>query len=439
MNRRKLLAVGALACAVVLFVTLAYRGRDQGTKKPSHIFLIVYDALRADHLGCYGYAKPVSPCIDSFAKGGCLFENAVSLSSWTKPSLATVFASLSPADHEIGYLKSKLPGSCTVLAAELQRAGYSTYGFSFNAMISARFGFDRGFTVFENIPLRRNRSSTLQILQRAADCVKADERQFFFIHVVGPHGPYIAPREARQQILRRANPAVDQRQRAPGGPDMWYRFDSPEELEYLKSLYDAKILAEDRMLGSFLQLLDKAGLLERSLIVFTSDHGEAFYEHRAMEHGNNLFHEEIHVPLIVRGPGIPESRRTDIVGLHDIAPTILSAAGCTPPADFQGTDLFADPPENRIFRLREFSEVPQDREWYGIITSGVKAFWDAKGDEHYYFSDWRNDAFQKNEASEKTEELQKLKRLGTAERSLDSEQSELDEKTVDQLKSLGYL
>ena len=119
-SRKRLWLLTALLVIAAVAAIQDYRRRHAA---PSHILIIVYDTLRADHLGCYGYQRNVSPNIDRFASESLLFENAVSLSAWTKPSIATLFTSLSPSDHAVGLFNSVLPDSLPVLARELQQAG----------------------------------------------------------------------------------------------------------------------------------------------------------------------------------------------------------------------------------------------------------------------------------------------------------------------------
>jgi arylsulfatase A-like enzyme len=429
-----------LLTAILVIATVAaiqdYRRRHAA---PSHILVIVYDTLRADHLGCYGYQRNVSPNIDLLASEGLLFENAVSLSAWTKPSIATLFTSLSPSDHGVGLFKSVLSDTYPVMARELQQAGYATYGFSYNALISSTFGFDRGFDVFHLIEQQQNLSNTRLIFEKALQYFDADKRQFFFIHVSGGHGPYIAPEWAIARVAAHVSPEIIQRQKSPLGPKMWYRFDSPEELEQLQALYDAKILAEDAHLGWLMNALLERGIFHTALIAFVSDHGEAFDEHGAMEHGTYLFQEEIHVPVLLHGPNIARQRRTEIVGLHDIAPTILRAVGRDVPPGFQGSDLLSPVAPDRTIRLREFSESPGEQDWFGVIAEAHKAIWNRSRIESLLFMDWRKDDFSLNMAAERPELFTELQKLDHTEQTIISEKTELDEKTVKSLRSLGYV
>lgn len=426
-----------ITVSVILFQSKVNRG-TQKLKYPL-VIIIVYDTLRADHLGCYGNPRAVSPNLDRFASEGTLFESAVSLSSWTKPSTTTLLTSLSPSDHEVGYFKSVVPKECIMLSSVFRDAGYETYGFSANVNIDSKFGFDQGFDIFEKLGSENSRTSnTQQIFQKAVDLLDQSKHQFIYLHLIGPHAPYCPPAKTQMKIMKVSNPKVDQRQRQRGG---WFRFDSLEELDYLRGLYDAEILAEDVHFGWFVKELRTRGLYDKTLVVFTSDHGEAFYEHEQMEHGNNLFHEEIHVPLMIRGPGVPSMRRREIVGLHDVAPTILSLIKLPVPESFQGVDLFSSVPADRVIRLREFREDYNDKEWYGVIARGMKAVWDDSPMNEFLFCNWRKDAFSQNQAALEHRLFESLKELGItgANASLKRENTELDEKTMQELRSLGYL
>jgi arylsulfatase len=257
--------------------------------------------------------------------------------------------------------------------------------------------------------------------------------------MIGPHGPYCPDPEFKAKFVRGLQPKLDRRHCRGGGK--WYEADGPKEVAALRDRYDAEIAEEDAYLGMFLARLDAMELPSEPLVVFTSDHGEAFGEHGRMEHGNNLFNEEIHVPLIFRGPGVPVGRRDDVVGLHDVAPTVLALAGVEVPDAFEGVDLFDAVPEDRPILLREFEETAGDVEFHGVVVGGLKAFWDDDQTKRYLYPDWSVDAPGSNRAAERPELLERLIELSADEDAAEMEDGEveLDEDTKRRLEALGYL
>jgi len=437
---RRVWAARIVPIAVMLGLTVACGvASDPEPAAPEHVFLIVFDTLRADRLGSYGHDRETSPNLDRLARDGSLFASAVSLSSWTKPSTATLLTSLSPSTHRVGTFDSVIPEAATTLAERLAEAGFETLGFSANIFVSEKFGFGQGFHELHSLGSENAVDSQSPLAYRMAlDAVDPSRKQFFYLHLIGPHGPYCPTPEHKRKFVAVGNPKLDRRQCGGG---QWYRAESSEELQYLRDLYDAEISEEDAYFGEFLDRLDSLEFATEPLVVFTSDHGEAFREHRRMEHGNNLFNEEIRVPLIFRGPGVPVARHAAIVGLHDVAPTILSLAGLEIPDAFEGVDVSAPIPHGRAIPLHEFQEVAKDREYLGIIAGGVKAFWDSERTEEHLYLDWRADSPDRNLAAERPELLERLIEQLTSDRrsEIGGESTELDQETRRKLKALGYL
>ncbi|MBM4269323.1 MAG: sulfatase [Deltaproteobacteria bacterium] len=435
------------ALLVLLSVGAALRlgpSRPAQPEPPTHVFLVVYDTLRADHLGAYGYERPVSPNLDALARESAVFESVVSLSSWTKPSVTTILTSISPADHGVGYQASRLPEGTPTLARALHAAGFETLGWSANVNVSAEAGLAQGFDAFEEVGSENVRHSTTpEIVGKAIARIDPGRRQLFFLHLIGPHGPYVPSDEARAKLAHGRDAAVEERMKHEF-PAVWYRIDHPGQIDYLRSLYDAEILDEDAAIAPLLAAIRERGLDGRSLFVLTSDHGEAFGEHGTMEHGNTLFHEEIHVPLLIRGPGIAPTRHPTVAGLHDVAPTVLARVGVEPPKTFGGIDLLgADVRQTngRTIRLREFAESDDDRELLGVIADGKKAIWSPQDESvRFLFEDWHADANDLDRAQAHEDEMRELASRGGADpaRALPPSSMEISEETRRKMEALGY-
>jgi arylsulfatase A-like enzyme len=317
---------------------------------PRGIVLVTIDALRADHLRCYGYDRNTSPFIDTIAQQGVLFTNAYATSSWTVPSMASIFTGLYPKNHGVRhgvsrqgevYNQQVLPRDLPNLTALLKEDGYTTVGISSNLHMSKNTGFARGFDHF--ILRRYGRASSMnEALQSVLEEIESARRWFLWIHYFDPHDPYFfrrpwaesycTDREICQEISNEE--MAMQRLRA---------LHQSGELEgklprALRSLYDSEINYCDEHLKLALQALPG---FEDSLLIITSDHGEEFDDHGGLGHGTSLYEELVRVPLIVRFPGARHAgvRIDHQVSIVDILPTIVEALGLKVPQTADGESL----------------------------------------------------------------------------------------------------
>ncbi len=326
------------------------------------VVLISIDSLRADHLGCYGYARDTSPTLDALAADGVRFENAVSTTSWTLPSHAAMFTGLYDSTHGLVDNGLRLADAHETLAERLAAAGYHTAGFFGGPYLHPTFGLAQGFEVYEScmttvdaaLPeadvraesrARDGRSHVDVTGPRTLEAVRGwaadlDERPvFLFVHLWDVHYDFLPPPE----YVERFDPDyegdltgegfLDNPRIAPGMPRRDY--------EHLLALYDAEIRFTDDVLKGILDALDAAGRLDGALVVVTADHGEEFLEHGRKGHQKTLFEEVVRVPLIVRGAGVaaPGTVRPEQVRLVDLVPTVLDVAGLGAPDDVQGRSL----------------------------------------------------------------------------------------------------
>ena len=341
--------------------------------RPPDLLLIVIDTLRADHLGVYGYPRPTSPNLDRLALGGSVFTNAMAPSSWTKPSIASLFTSRHPSEHAAVSFRRHLDPAVPTLAGELRAAGYRTVGVSGNFVhVNETTGLSRGFEVFSapssvtataaealltldehGATVHRRAASAMELnteVDRLLEDI-GDAPLFLYVHYMEPHSSYAPP-----------EPFLSRFAREPGRPD---RVTS----NYLKDLatagghldvgtrewivdrYDAEIATVDAAVGALLDSL-AARDRGRTIVVVASDHGEEFGEHGGWFHGRNLQAESLRVPLLFHdaaavgalrsGAGAaPAQVRSEAVDLLDVAPTLLALAGAPPAAGMRGRDLFA--------------------------------------------------------------------------------------------------
>lgn len=297
--------------------------RDVGEREAPNLILLSLDTLRADHVSAYGYARATTPFIDErLAGGGTLFEHYVAAASSTRPSHMTMFTSLPPSVHgatENAGIRTLPPGAVT-LAERLRAGGFATAAVTENGAIDRSRGFGRGFGVYrENRDAKSADMRTGQIEQTFAEGLawldrRPGERFFLFLHTYQVHNPFTPPPEYGELF---ADDGVDSG--APTRPD-WDPL-----------LYDREIRYADDQVRAFVGALEARGVLQNTLLVVTSDHGEAFFEHGFVAHGANVHREVLNVPLIFVGPGVPAGRRVAApIPMIDLMPTLLELMGVAP-------------------------------------------------------------------------------------------------------------
>lgn len=311
------------------------------------VLLISVDTLRADRLGSYGNPRQPSPNIDRLADEGALFERAYAASYHTADSHMSMFTSLYPSVHLVrnasGRTGRRLDEGLVTLTQELARAGYATAGFHGGGNVLPLYGFGRGFDLYD---LAEGVDPALEWLSG-----RPAERPFFlFFHTYHVHDPYTPDPELAESYDPgyRGKIVSDEKRLAELAGDGGFRErrdafwspvdpEDPADLAHLLALYDAEIHEVDREIGRLLAAVE--ALDPPVLVILTSDHGEAFYEHGRFLH-NDLYDEVLRVPLIMRHPERRERRRVaSPVSLIDLAPTVLDIVGLEAPEQFQGRSL----------------------------------------------------------------------------------------------------
>jgi arylsulfatase A-like enzyme/Tfp pilus assembly protein PilF len=286
------------------------------------VILISVDTLRADHLSCYQPGRRPTPHIDALAKKGTLFSQVSSPFPLTLPSHVALFTSTYPFTNGVQDNGVPLKSTAVTLATVLKNAGYKTAAFVGSFVLDRRFGLSRGFDVYDGPIDLHNKTTASPVERKRAGAQTADaamrwlERNsgapyFLFLHLYDLHLPYDLPQDP--------------------------------SLRHGETGYTAELAYEDRVLGDFLEFLERRGLLEKTLIVFTSDHGEGLGEHGESTHGYFIYQSTLHVPLIVHWPSaftrFPQERVDEAASLLDVAPTILDAIGLPRPGEMRGRTL----------------------------------------------------------------------------------------------------
>jgi arylsulfatase A-like enzyme len=301
-----------------------------------NVILYLVDTLRADDLGAYGSGLPTSPEFDRFAAEGLLFEDTMAQSSWTRPNVASLFTGLHAGTHAVETSVATLASDVTTLAEWLRDRGYATAALVANALVSPDRGFAQGFTTWNPGGRVLHGTPSDVLTRKALEWVETVPEPFFlYVHTLDPHDPY-EPGDPDWQHFR----AEGYRGERDPRRLVKKRKLEDDELGYLRSKYRGEIRQNDRAFGDLLAGLRSRGILDRSIAIFTSDHGEEFLEHDGLLHRTTLYDEIIHVPLAVRLPaGQPSGRVMEAPFRQvDLFPTLASLLGAKAPEAVEGTD-----------------------------------------------------------------------------------------------------
>jgi len=337
------------------------------------IYIFLIDALRADHVGCYGYQRPTTPNIDAV--------NAHTPATWTRPAVASIFTGLAPPRHGVTTHHDSLPPRANTLAERLRGQGYHTHMIQTNGNASHHFGFDQGFADYDY----GKRTGTAEWALSRVN-LTADKPLFLYVHIIEPHAPYAPSEEALRLFDTGIAGSCDGSLEALSGVGYLWPDISQEDLAHLRDLYDGEVWDADRAFGNFVTKLSDAARYEDSLIIVLADHGEAFGEHNTLGHGNILNVEEMHIPLIVRFPGgVHAGRQIQTpVTLVDLLPTLLLQIGVEPDEGLSGWDLGAIPTARcpgRAIYAHVSGDDPEVRELIGVIDAqGYKRVLDTSRD-----------------------------------------------------------
>jgi arylsulfatase A-like enzyme len=333
---------------------------DAGPAPPDLVLLVLCSA-RYDHLGFSGYARDTTPFLDSLAAQGAVFRNAMSASTWTKPSTASLLTGLTPNVHgltefyEAGAIQAHgfeprrtLSEEVVTLAEALSSAGYATFARSNNVHAGPSFNLMQGFDDAGPPVTDEETPQLLTEFERWLEGIPPRQPFFFFLLTRDAHITYRpdyeiyrrfaaspSPRSEYDRLPFRLKELLD-RARSTGAEV------SPEQRQQWIDLYDAELAQLDSALSRLPEILERAGRQERTMVVVTADHGEFFFDPGGLfSHGGPIFDEPlVHVPLVFHGPGVPAGRSVeDVVRSIDVYPTLTELAGAETPDVVQGRSL----------------------------------------------------------------------------------------------------
>jgi arylsulfatase A-like enzyme len=297
--------LGFRTCSVLACVGLV--GAGCSDPPPPSVILISLDTVRADRFGVYGYERATTPHLDALARESTVWEHAYTTASWTLIAHMGMFTGLWPHQHGVVTGESALAPEIPTLAERLAARGYDTRGFYEPGWIHERHGFARGFNVF--VPHRDAAGAQANVARSLAE-LDEDRPLFLFIHLFDAHS---AELDAEDRLVYQPPEPYD-RQFISDAPDRFEAGDAlrifdggeeptPEQAEALNALYDGGVRYLDEVVGRWIDEWRASGLLDRSILIVTSDHGEALGE-RELGFGNHgaMWEEGLRVPMIVRLP-----------------------------------------------------------------------------------------------------------------------------------------
>jgi arylsulfatase A-like enzyme len=494
-NSAKNIVSGIFLICTIATIADAYIDRkahlpQQNSATRTNILLIVVDTLRWDFVSAYGFPRPLTPNMDALAREGVLYENAISASPWTTPSHASLFTGQYPSRNGVDGRNILLDPASKTLAAELSRIGFQTAGFINNVYIRRQTGLGRGFQQYEEFWGRNECSSIMLLIEFIREKFNPREDTgametrnsinqwlrhdwtgkhpfFLFVHLMEPHAPYGTPDSQVQKFLP---PGVTPHQAAKVNQDPEIFISgklkmTSRDFEILTALYQNDVNYVDSVIGGIIQDFRERNLLDNTLVIFTSDHGEHFGDHELMSHELSLYDVLLRVPLILRFPHRNHSgtRIKETVQMIDIFPSILHYIKSDAKLDLQGFSLLPDFFERKdhsyVFSeynnlraadkmKRRFPDLPDSPVWRKKVLKSVRSLdwkfiWASDGARELYSI--ANDPYEKdNLAQSQPEQVKKMQDIlakwtTSFKPSRFYKNEEISREALDELRALGYV
>jgi len=345
--------------------------RRKPTSEQLNVIVISIDTLRWDHVGFHGYERNTTPTLDELASRSLVFERAYTSFSWTLVAHMSMLTGLHPSQHGVYSENATLPEAVPTLAQRLRDEGWYTMGFHDSKWLEPRYGYDRGFDVYER---HRGAQQAGAHVQYALEKRPKDKPFFLFLHLMDVHNkeldkPGCTVYEPPEPFDTLFLPEASERLAGLDAEAAW-KGDltdlTPEQHEALVALYDGGIRYVDTKLGEWLETWWRTGLLDRTLLIVTSDHGESLAQRNPAYGGHGYAYEEgLRVPLLVHLPRDARGgeRISSPVAHVDLLPTVLEALGLPADERLPGSSLLGDRPADVLITSEQPDRIEAFLQW----------------------------------------------------------------------------
>ena len=435
-----------LICVICLFSCM------KKPNEPVNIILLTIDTLRADYVGCYGHNKNSTPNIDRLAEKGIQYNYSISQAPWTLPSISSILTSLYSSEHNTITHKSVLNEKLLTITEKLQSLNYHTIGIISSFFTNKEKGLDQGFDIFDDsqeADHHKVNSKELSLLGIEYIANRTEHKPFFlWIHYFDPHVTYIRHPEfhfaddykgeiSKKIYSKNLVEIIENKEKY-----------SEKDIDYIKNVYDEEIAFNDFCIGLLIDYLEENELYDNTVIILTSDHGEYFLERGKILHGKDVYYELINVPLIISG-GIDmkfRGKKVDRpVETISIPKTILSIIKADS-SEFQGENLL----DLQNKGIPVFSEgnyaYGTDQRKECVIWENWKLIHNFDDDTYELYNIKKDKTEQNNLINQSTDNffaiynnLKKMLDGFPNDYKFEAIENEIDQETLEILKSLGYM
>ena len=465
-----------LIFVIVILIQLMGCKVENSNLKPN-VVIIVMDTVRQDHLPFYGYHRKNAPNLSKLIKESKVFDNAYSTGGWTASAHASLFTGLYPVAHQTTQEYDHMNSNLKTMAEILLECGYETYGISENPVVSKAKGFGQGFLHFSEIWRQRKIGYNSRLYDTFKVLMKQRNKEkpfFLFINAIAAHNPYNSAKFFSKRFIRDNKINIysnDFRNYILGKTSF-----STKQMNHLIDLYDAEILYVDYLIGEIISNLKKKKILDNTLLIITSDHGENFGEHGLVDHVFSLHNSVIKIPMIIRYPNVFEKNSVDNnpVQILDLFPTVLKITGVKRNKyKSQGVDLskaksiknrtifseyyypnqVLESLSNYFSHIKDVTNHPNLEKYKkrtrAIISDNIKFIWNSNKDNELFDLKLdpkeennliKNKKYKKILLNMKRKYIYALRKYQRDSIKLkNNERNKIDKKTKDALKTLGYM
>lgn len=432
--------------------------RYRGIFADKNFLFVIFDAARADHFSSYGYFRPTTPHVDRFARDSLVFTHAFSEALSTRCSMGTLFTGYPLTVTSLTKVTSGLPRELTTLAQHFRSQGFKTTGYTGIGNVASVFRFDRGFDqyfeLYKEVDFYRKSFQYLPYVLPWLDANK-DRKFFLYIHFKEPHAVYKPLPPFLGMFSGDYEERVDLTAYHEAGQEL-----TSQQVEYIRACYDENLASADSAFGEILKKLKDLGLADKTIVILTADHGDLLGENgRRFGHGDYFGEGVMHIPLFIRIPGrdnLPVPGKIDsLVKMSDLFATLADGYAFDVPKDLIGGKSLLPVISGLLPEANPYIVVEKrDRKGFCIRTKKYKLiYWNDAPAEFY---DLEEDPSAENNIYRQesvmahymmtelkkwvaAQELVKNFVLGEDAADRDIEFDEIDKRTLDNLKALGYI